>query len=149
MLQMVCDSELKRESYSRLNQGFVESMAAQWWWFQLKIGATSYNIFGANHIWFWRLGSQKSSASNRSQFRVETTKIWLIEARLRKGHAITGWSMGQFVFGLLGSFFGVHWVFLFSLTLSLVTRLSWQFGFYPSFSYQFATGSLRPWELFI
>ena len=29
-----------------------------------------------------------------------------------------------------------HWVFLFSLILSLVSGLFWQFGFYQSFSYQ-------------
>ena len=33
-------------------------------------------------------------------------KIWLIKERLRKGHAITGLSLGQIVFCCLDSFFG-------------------------------------------
>ena len=49
-------------------------MAAQWYWLQLKIRATSYELFGANHIW---LGCQESNASNRFQFKNEMREISL------------------------------------------------------------------------
>ena len=50
--QTICDLELKWESCSWLNQGCSESMAAQWLWLQLKIGATSWKIFGIDHHGF-------------------------------------------------------------------------------------------------
>ena len=105
-LQTDRNSELKQGCYSQLKQGYVKSMSAQWHWFQLKIRATSREIFGTNYMWFWSLGSHKSNTSNGSQFRVETREIWIIEARLRKRHAITGLSDGQIVFGCLCSIFG-------------------------------------------
>ena len=131
------NSELKWGSCSRLKLGCTTSMEAQWCWLQLKIGATSHELFEANHIWFWSLRSQKSNTSNGFQFGVEETReIWLIEAKLHKGHVITRWSSSQIIFGCLGSFFGplfglFLWqlgplgFFLFSLTLSLVSRLFW------------------------
>ena len=172
----------------------VVQRAWQRHWLQLKIEATSYNLFRANQIWFWILGSQKSSASNKFQLKVETREIWLIEARLRKehdntvtlnsiqnwgylpwvfwgkphmvfklrkskfqcfkriaigvetrkiwlikerlhkGHIVIGLSLGQILFWLFrlifwasfwAQFFRAHWVFLFSLTLSLVVGLFW------------------------
>ena len=51
--------------------------------------------------------TQESIASNGLQFEVETREIWLLEARLHKGHAVTGLSSGQIVFGCLGSKFGL------------------------------------------
>ena len=75
-----------------------------------------------------KLRKSECSTSNGLQFGVETREIWLIEAKLCKGHAITGLSLGQIVFGCLGSIFcgnWVHWVSLFSLTLSLVAGLFW------------------------
>ena len=122
--QTDCNSKLKRESYSWLNQDCAKSIATQWCWIQLKIGAIFYKIFGENPIWFWILGSQESNALNGFQFGVETNEIWLIEARLHKGHAIRRLSLGQLVFRCLGSIFGplfglffcgnwVHWFFFF------------------------------------
>ena len=130
-LQTDRNSELKQGSYSQLKQGYIKSMSEQWHWLQLKIRATSREIVGVNYIWFWSLGSHKSKTSNGSQFRVETREIWFIEARLRKRHAITRLSYGQIVFSCLGLFLGsfhgiwARWVFLFSLTLSLVIGLFW------------------------
>ena len=82
-----------------------------------------------------KLRKLESNASNDSQFEVETRKIWLIEARLRKEHAIIGLSLGQIVFGCLGSIFGplfglFLWqlgplCFFLSLTISLVVGLFW------------------------
>ena len=101
------NSELKQGSYSRLKLAWAKSMVAQWCWLQLKIGATSRELFKANHIWFWSLRSKKSSTSKGFQFGIEETReIWLIEAKLHKGHAITRWSSSQIIFGCLGSFFG-------------------------------------------
>ena len=74
-LQTDYNSKLKWESYNWLNQGCIESMIAQWCWFQLKIGTLSCEVLWENHIWFWSLGSQESSASNGFQFRVETNEI--------------------------------------------------------------------------
>ena len=72
--------------------------------FNSKSGLPTVIFLGQKHM-FWRLGNQESNASNGSQFWVETREIWLIKARLRKRYAIMEMSMGQFVFGLLGSFF--------------------------------------------
>ena len=81
-----------------------------------------------------------------------------MEAKLHKGHAITRLSSGQIVFGCLGSIFRPF----FGLFLWKLGPFGFSFFINPVFGYRainlafiqvlvtkFATGSLRPWELFI
>ena len=49
-----------------------------------------------------KLRKSECSTSNGLQFGVETREIWLIEAKLCKGHAIMGLSSGQIVFWSFG-----------------------------------------------
>ena len=129
MVQAYFNSELKWGRYDRMKQGCAKCMATQWCQLWAEIAASSSRFLEANHIWFWSSGSQKSNASNGSQFGVETRGIWLIEEILCKEHVVTGLLL--ILFGWLGWILGLllgsiflwqlgHLGFLFSLTQFLV-----------------------------
>ena len=55
---------------------------------------------------FWSVVSQESKFASDSWFGVETREIWLFEAKLHRGYAVTGLHMGPILFAYLGSSFG-------------------------------------------
>ena len=93
--------------------------------FNSKLGLPTVRFLGQKHM-FWSLGNQESSASNGSQFWVETREIygWSKQGCVKGMQLWDGvWANLFLVFW--AHFFGVHWVFPFSLTLSLVVGLFW------------------------
>ena len=106
-LQTDHNSELKRGSYSLLKLGCANSMAAQWRWLQLKIGATSHEIFERTTYGFEAQEVRNPVLQTDCNSELKQERYGWLNQGCAKGMQLLDWARANLFFIVWAQFLGL------------------------------------------